>query len=132
MQDRDLAMEEWQEYGDELLEDTVPLGGGAKKRKSSASASGGRGRPSNLDKLQQIGMEASQRTKEDLKDLTTNTFVCRGPWSVAVSPDRASDHKWSGSRQRSQVVGIAPAITSGRDRASDHKWPGSRQRLTIG
>ena len=72
MQDRDMTMEEWQEYGDELLEDTVPLGGGAKKRRSSASASSGRGRPSNLDKLQQIGMEASQRTKEDLKDLTTN------------------------------------------------------------
>ena len=68
-EDRGLTIEEWEDYGDALLEDdTVPLGGSLRKRKSSrGSESGGRGRTSNLEKLERMEDRRAKQARDELQ-----------------------------------------------------------------
>ena len=68
-EDKGLTIEEWEDYGDALLEDdTMPLGGSVRKRKSTrGSGSGARGRTSNLEKLERIEDRRAKQAKEEMQ-----------------------------------------------------------------
>ena len=68
-EDKGLTIEEWEDYGDALLEDdTLPLGGSVRKRKSTrGSGSGARGRTSNLEKLERMEDRRAKHAKEDMQ-----------------------------------------------------------------